>query len=988
MQTQEQQTTPHSSKANKLFLYTTSAQAKRSTRVRWPKSKPLSPLSSLRGSEPSTVRHAPGTTIRMLDETAQKKHMRSLLKSSIEYFSKPSTPTSSPPLPQADDIGPLARKLSQPSVKSVPTTVAPKKDTTRDVSYILDQLNVVCRRKKKSKESQEKQSLLSTISSGLGFQSAEAAPYPQSLTELRDQTSNLQIESFRQILSRRIPKNLVKGRQPLLKTDIFKGIPDEFYQSQPKPSGTHKGASCTIDIPEEECEKKGSELGIPSSRSDAMALLNWFNAIMRKLNSESSLCPLDKFQLAQAVYYIGYREVSRQVTVHCYERGFLMWKIWRAYLALFAQMQEHWKAKVQHKVDKKDLLIKKIREDHEKLVADFRRELPKARIENDQKKRELEKVKSELQSVKLSQQIERETLGEQKTLLTQKLIDIGDLKEKNARLSGEVLKLSDSLTTARNENERLIKVVYATERRPLRPDTDESVQATADTSNFSANCSPFDLSVSESTQTDGKHSSLTVRKNSGAAATRKKSGNRVTVVPSKSTMLLHVDTTPNTRRKSGIPPMRRTSFQPQTPGAKFSDHQEESPREDSSAVLKSARASADLDNTGLLTPANHESEEKPGETSVVERIDLSKLEGEARPSGDVGTEAMMAEGAAKEGEEKSRAQICLSEEQMQQLHSQLGHSATMPGSLEALKAGAKTAAATAAAAAAATATAEEKEEEEKRKRLAGDRAEIKQDASKAQPVATDTLLGLKLDVPIPATSQLGEHEETAGRSNSSNTKSKDAGTVPGPGTVRTANPTPPPEASSSGIDVDSNLSSALRPRTQMPSIRVSPAQTNCEGEDEEKDPDRIPLGSINCGPEDDAAGSPADGNRRLPSNAALCKMCPPSPSAGKRTYHYKFAEFKLGRKKELRKKRDNKFIQELKDLVLKQKVKVYPLPRKSILKMISYFYNELLGSLKTADSGYQCLAVYIYSELTNKYGLKNVADRKFMQVCADISHTE
>jgi len=91
--------------------------------------------------------------------------------------------------------------------------------------------------------------------------------------------------------------------------------------------------------------------------------------------------------------------------------------------------------------------------------------------------------------------------------------------------------------------------------------------------------------------------------------------------------------------------------------------------------------------------------------------------------------------------------------------------------------------------------------------------------------------------------------------------------------------------------------------------------------------------------------------------------------------HFKTIETKLANRKELRKKRTDNIILELKETALKKKISVQPLPRKMLLKLISYFYSELSQSM-CADA----LTRYVYDELSNKYGLRNVADRKFLQV--------
>ncbi len=97
--------------------------------------------------------------------------------------------------------------------------------------------------------------------------------------------------------------------------------------------------------------------------------------------------------------------------------------------------------------------------------------------------------------------------------------------------------------------------------------------------------------------------------------------------------------------------------------------------------------------------------------------------------------------------------------------------------------------------------------------------------------------------------------------------------------------------------------------------------------------------------------------------------------------HFKFVEFRLGRRKKLMKKSNARMIQELKENAMKQNKNVQPFPRKMLLKMISYFYSGMLGNSRKSQQGTN-FVTFAYGELMNKYGLKNVADRKFLQVFA------
>lgn len=93
--------------------------------------------------------------------------------------------------------------------------------------------------------------------------------------------------------------------------------------------------------------------------------------------------------------------------------------------------------------------------------------------------------------------------------------------------------------------------------------------------------------------------------------------------------------------------------------------------------------------------------------------------------------------------------------------------------------------------------------------------------------------------------------------------------------------------------------------------------------------------------------------------------------------YFQFAEFKLGRKRKLRKKTHNKIIANLKAKALRERKRISPPPLKMLLRTITRLYTDRLEANKNCGDS---LSAYLYAEVTNMYGLKNVADSKFLQV--------
>ncbi len=121
-----------------------------------------------------------------------------------------------------------------------------------------------------------------------------------------------------------------------------------------------------------------------------------------------------------------------------------------------------------------------------------------------------------------------------------------------------------------------------------------------------------------------------------------------------------------------------------------------------------------------------------------------------------------------------------------------------------------------------------------------------------------------------------------------------------------------------------------------------------------------------------------------PRTASTFEVAVTSKSA---TPYFRFAEFKLGTRPRLHKKQDFRIIRELKELAIQQKTRISAMPLKGLLKVITYFYGARLHCRRTVSASLS-LPGYVYSALLNRYGLKQVADRKFLQVWLWSEHRE
>jgi hypothetical protein len=75
-------------------------------------------------------------------------------------------------------------------------------------------------------------------------------------------------------------------------------------------------------------------LGVPSGRRDAEVLASWLEGMQRQLLEKSEVSLEELFEDARLVYTMCFKELVRQVSVHCVERGKLVGMVWKGYLGL------------------------------------------------------------------------------------------------------------------------------------------------------------------------------------------------------------------------------------------------------------------------------------------------------------------------------------------------------------------------------------------------------------------------------------------------------------------------------------------------------------------------------------------------------------------------------------------------------------------------------------------------------------------------------
>ncbi|CAG9310362.1 unnamed protein product [Blepharisma stoltei] len=76
------------------------------------------------------------------------------------------------------------------------------------------------------------------------------------------------------------------------------------------------------------------KLGGPSSRKDVELLGEWLDTMLRKIYEDKNQNPAEMFENTQIVYTICLKELIRQVSMHCIQRGELIERVWKVYFSL------------------------------------------------------------------------------------------------------------------------------------------------------------------------------------------------------------------------------------------------------------------------------------------------------------------------------------------------------------------------------------------------------------------------------------------------------------------------------------------------------------------------------------------------------------------------------------------------------------------------------------------------------------------------------
>ena len=206
---------------------------------------------------------------------------------------------------------------------------------SRDVSHVLDQTQRIAN---------QRDFEMTSLKSVLNLQNVpEESGLPVDLKELQmDFSLNLQ-EKFVEHLKKLKLKNLKKHKFSYEKAHeegmyLFKDNSvlvaqrvSEIYEESSEDA--HK-RSCSYRIPE--------RVLAPSGRREAELLNEWLSyMVATHVTKASNKTQEQRVRVSQLIYTLAFREVVRQVSVHCTERGALLKKLWNSQIETYCQHEDH-----------------------------------------------------------------------------------------------------------------------------------------------------------------------------------------------------------------------------------------------------------------------------------------------------------------------------------------------------------------------------------------------------------------------------------------------------------------------------------------------------------------------------------------------------------------------------------------------------------------------------------------------------------------------
>ncbi|CAG9317642.1 unnamed protein product [Blepharisma stoltei] len=152
---------------------------------------------------------------------------------------------------------------------------------------------------------------------------------------------------------------------------------------------------------ERQLARPDTALRVPSGRKEVEILNFWLDYMIdTQVNQVSDIEFDKKIKVAQLIYSRCFKEIIRQISVHCIERGELMEKVWSGLLNLFSQNDIETTVKIEKKQKVLEEVLTKHKEKHEELIKAERSEIKKLHETIKCKDKYIQEISAEVNDLK------------------------------------------------------------------------------------------------------------------------------------------------------------------------------------------------------------------------------------------------------------------------------------------------------------------------------------------------------------------------------------------------------------------------------------------------------------------------------------------------------------------------------------------------------------------------------------------------------------
>lgn len=196
--------------------------------------------------------------------------------------------------------------------------------------------------------------------------------------------------------------------------------------------------------------RTGSDLGAPSNRREAELLNKWLDFMLEKyVHTKHEFTDEQRMRAAQFIYTFCLKEIVRQVSVHCVERGALIERVWNAQVKVCTDQDDTISTELQNLKKKFKHLIAKHKTEYEDKLNSKTKELANIKQELKISRKSIESIKKEYKELStelVNEKCRATTLQDSVQNLMAELVNLKDKHTTSLLSSSSPTKLPQVIT--------------------------------------------------------------------------------------------------------------------------------------------------------------------------------------------------------------------------------------------------------------------------------------------------------------------------------------------------------------------------------------------------------------------------------------------------------------------------------------------------------------------------------------------------------------